>query len=826
MSPSPSESAAPERAERLGTISLLSRASTRPGALASSLPVPLTPLLGRESELALALDFLGRSDIRLLTLTGPSGIGKSRLAIEICREAAATLAKRVHIVSLATIPRAELVATAILSSLGIQQVGNLPAQDLLTRVLRDVDALLVFDNFEHLLDASPLLTDLLAACPSLKIVATSQAPLRLAGEQLLPVSPLSPYVSDPPCTADEAASSPAVQLFAHHASAVSPLFAITDDNAEVVAAICQRLDGLPLAIELAAAQIAVLPPEALLARIESRLPLPIAGRRDAPARHRTLRDAVAWSYDLLTEAEQRLFRRAGVFTGGFSLEAATAVCEVPEVIASSALEEALDAESETLLLLSSLVEKNLVRQEAWHGEPRFSLLETVRAFAREQLEAADELTAIADAHAGWYLDFAVQRERVSITPGGEDQLARLELEHANLRAALEWFANREDTESLLRLVAALGEFWYAQSHFLEARYWHERALAVPTGPSTTRGRVLAELGKLHLVQGDLARSDALLAEGRAMVDDDPVAMALILIWQGVTASLREEHREGERLLEQACEQAARIHDPLLAKSIEGIALDNLGFTAHQQGKLAVARERIEEALRIFRRSGYRLGAVRALRDLGDLTRDEGLYADSIASYRECLGLLQEPGDLRVVGDVLEGTAVAAAAWQQEQTASRLLGAAEALREQLGTALSVPSDRAAHERAVAAIQSFADSTDIDQAWQEGRHLSVAAAIAMVQEIEPGPSVAGELTPATAMTLSRRERDVLGLLVEGSTNREIAGALFISERTAENHVARLRAKLGVRTRAGAVSVAMASGLVEPTRRSRDDAEGSST
>ncbi|MDP9472167.1 MAG: tetratricopeptide repeat protein [Chloroflexota bacterium] len=520
-------------------------------------------------------------------------------------------------------------------------------------------------------------------------------------------------------------------------------------------------------------------------------------------------------------------RRLSVFTGGFTLEAAEAVNRGVRESGSQAeggpdlVSTPRSPDSPTAILdgIASLVDKSLVRRDAGEEEPRFSLLETVREFAWEGLLSADERDAVADAHAEWCLDLAEGSRLATFVPGGEEQLRRLETEHANLRAALAWLDRRGDGERLLRLTAALGEYWYAYSHYWEGRLWFDRALAAaPDAPSASRGRALVAFAKLLRFQDESAQAEDLLAEGLAIARarGDPLTTATALIVLGGLANQRGDDDLAQRCLDEGLEVGAAIEDPGVAAAVSGMVLAHLGLTAHGRGDLDEARSRHEQALHVCRAHGYDLGVIRSLRDLGDVARDQGDYTASVAFYRESLELMGDRGDLRVVADVLAGTAVAAVAWEQPERAARLLGAEEALRERFGGVV-VATDRPAHERTVAALRAALGEQGRRDAWSAGRSLSLADAMAEAQEVEPAPAV-GAGPAAAGITLSRREREVLALLAARKTDREIAEALFLSVRTVEGHVARIFAKLGVRTRTAAAAAALAAGLVAPVAPAR--------
>ena len=845
----------------------------------AALPAPLTPLLGREREVALAVALLRRADVRLLTITGPGGIGKTRLAIELGRSEASAYPDGVVFVPLAVVSDPNQVAEAIARALGVQESIEAAGREGLVGALRDAVALLILDNFEHILEAAPLLTELLAVSPGLKVVVTSRSLLRLAGEFALPVPPLVLPDADEDQPLVEVRQTPAVQLFVDRIQAVSPGFALTDETAVVVGRICRHLDGLPLAIELAAAQAAVLPPVALFARIQAQLPLPVSGPRDAPARLRTITDAVAWSYDLLTSDEQRFFRRMSVFVGGFGLDAAEAVGgllegqsyrfegDSPGGLRGSALraegERGRDGDGKTgrrkggkeqttfspspphgdsrvplkasalspsfvdsamaLEVLASLVDKSLVQQQSWEGEARFVMLETIRVFAWNQLVASGEAEAVRAVHASWVLFLAEPAEMAVAVPGQERRLRRLEIDQPNLIAALTWLDRQGNTEGLLRLAAAYGGIALANGRFREGRDWLERVLArAPAGPSPVRGRALISLGRLVSLFDEVDRADALLTEGIAAMDPklDALVVAFGLIRQGAVANQLGKHDRAEHLLNQALVLVDDIYDPVTANIVAGTVLGNLGVAAQCLGDLDLARTRYEQALVISRENNHSFGIVRYLRDLGDVDRDRGDYVAALASYKQCLDVLNWQVEPRVLVDVLEGAALAAAAWQEPVKAARLLGAAEVLRDGYGGAFMVPTDVVAHQRTLAVVRSALNEAAIQVAWEAGRAFSVSDAIAEVQALSPPEEVATFAnTVGRDIKLSARELDVLRLLVAGHSDREIAEALYLSVRTIEAHVARILGKLGVRTRTAAVGAALTAGVIEPDSQTPD-------
>src|SRR6266516_2938208 len=772
-------------------------------------PTLFTSLVGREQDVATIATLLKNPDIRLLTLVGTGGIGKTRLALQVATAMRPDFDDGICFVPLAPVSDPKLVFPAIARELGLQEVGMQPVFEQVKFWLADKHLLLLLDNFEQLPMATPLVEDLLASCPLLKIVVTSRAVLHLQGEHEYPVAPLTlPDLKQLP-TSEDLPHYTAVALFVQRAQAVLPTFQLTPSTASAVAEICVQLDGLPLAIELAAARVKLLPPQALLARLSRRFEVLTSKARSLPVRQQTLRNTLKWSYDLLDAQEQRLFRRLAVLVGRWTLEAVEAVCYDTQQGGTSVLDG-----------VASLLDKSLLLQvEEDREEPRFFMLTTVREYGLECLHESGEAEHIQRAHARYFLALAEEAETQYWGAQATAVLERLEREFKDLRAALSWLVESGEIELALRLGAALWWFWYARGHLSEGRQWLERALSRSAGvEDSVRAKALISVGWFAYQQKDFDRAETLLSESlevyRLLGDKPYIAASLYRL--GLVTWAKGNYPAAQAL----AEEVMALYNEVGEKGGIADSLLLLSLAITEQGEYARARALAEQALALFREIGDQwaiaytlIGLARVVLLQGDV---ESAHILAVESFAIAVALDYKGG----IASCLEQLAEIVAARGQFAWAALLWGASENLREIIAIPLG-STERTNYERAVAEVRARLGVEACRAAWAKGRSMTPEQALAMQEDATMRGVFAAVSQPAFAFKaslpsinpddLTAREVEVLRLLAQGYTDAQIAERLVISPRTVNSHLTSVYRKIQVSSRTAATRYALEKKLV---------------
>jgi len=783
----------------------------------SALPTALASFVGRDRERTAISDLIRNPEVRLLVLTGPAGVGKTRLALCVADAVRESFRNEVAFVDLAPIIHPDQVLTSIATALGVRNSASIPLIDAIGATLRSRKLLLMIDNFEHVTDAGHVLTDLLMANPGLTILATSRSVLSVYGEHVYPVPPMSvptlPEHGTPtPRLARTIASSEAVRLFVTRASAAGGTFTLTAANGADVAIICRLLDGLPLAIELAAARIGPLTPRMLAQRLRQRLPMLDEGPRNVPDRLRTMRNAIAWSYDLLIPDERASFRHLSVFAGVWTVADA-------EAVTLYGSPGSVTDQGSMLDVIASLIDKSLLRQaESPSDPPQFGMLQTLREYGQEQLSLTGERETIERRHAMHMLRIAERAEPELIGPDQVAWLGRLASMHPDFQLAFAWLLDHDEPERALRLASDLWRFAYTRGHIREGREWIETALARTSEDTALRAAALNGAGVLANMEGNLDLTWTLHSDALAIAEriGDRRSIGRARIGLGDVDATR--HR-----FEAALEQyaiAERIFRDLGDRRSIATTMTNRGNLSWTMNRLDEAADTHERAKALYAASGDQRGIAWSVTNVGRIAAQQHDYGRAIPNLTQALDHYDALGDRGGSAEALEGIAQVAIGLGDHERAAMLLAAADGLREAVEHPIA-PIDRVPYTQMLTELREHLGDR-FDAHWEADRSLTAAEIRALAREI-----LDDQLLPAKSssrlsrrtnirslikdMGVTEREIEVLALVAAGKTDRDIGEELFISTRTVQSHVAHLLTKLEVGTRSAAVARALRSGII---------------